>query len=222
MLNWSEIHTVLLDMDGTLLDLHYDNYFWREHLPRRYAEKHRLPIDAAKSDLLSHYQRKEGSLDWYCVDYWSRTLGMDIAQLKTEVQHLIAVQPQVADFLDYLRYLGKTVCLVTNAHPKSLRLKLDKTALGKHFDRIICAHSVGMPKEQPGFWDQVQAIQPFDKDHCVLIDDSLPVLRAAQRYGMRYLVAITQPDSRQPATPVAEFAAIHRFVEIMPNHPLAR
>ena len=39
-LPWSDIDTVLLDMDGTLLDLHFDNHFWLEHLPQRYAELH--------------------------------------------------------------------------------------------------------------------------------------------------------------------------------------
>ncbi|HBT55971.1 MAG TPA: haloacid dehalogenase, partial [Pseudomonas sp.] len=33
MLNWNAIDTVLLDMDGTLLDLHFDNHFWLEHMP---------------------------------------------------------------------------------------------------------------------------------------------------------------------------------------------
>ena len=26
MINWQQIDTVFLDMDGTLLDLHFDNY----------------------------------------------------------------------------------------------------------------------------------------------------------------------------------------------------
>ena len=41
-LPWPEIHTVLLDMDGTLLDLRFDNHFWRELVPERYAERHGL------------------------------------------------------------------------------------------------------------------------------------------------------------------------------------
>ncbi|MCP4043692.1 MAG: haloacid dehalogenase, partial [Gammaproteobacteria bacterium] len=35
VINWNSIHTVLLDMDGTLLDLHFDNQFWLEHVPLR-------------------------------------------------------------------------------------------------------------------------------------------------------------------------------------------
>ena len=32
-LDWTSIDTVLLDMDGTLLDLRFDNWFWQEHVP---------------------------------------------------------------------------------------------------------------------------------------------------------------------------------------------
>ena len=87
MLNWSLINTVLLDMDGTLLDLHYDNHFWLEHVPRRYAEKHALSLEAAKEALRGRYRQAEGTLDWYCVDYWTRELNLDIALLKEEVDH---------------------------------------------------------------------------------------------------------------------------------------
>ena len=33
--DWSCIEVVCLDMDGTVLDLHFDNLFWLEVLPRR-------------------------------------------------------------------------------------------------------------------------------------------------------------------------------------------
>ena len=33
IIDWTRIDTILLDMDGTLLDLGFDNFFWREHVP---------------------------------------------------------------------------------------------------------------------------------------------------------------------------------------------
>jgi putative hydrolase of the HAD superfamily len=216
MLEWNTIDTVLLDMDGTLLDLHFDNYFWREHVPQRYAEKHALPLETAKSTLHMQYLSKEGTMEWYCVDYWTRELGLDIAQLKAEVDHLIAVHPYVIEFLDALRRLGKHVALVTNAHQKSLMLKLNKTALDNHLDQVICAHDVGMPKEDPRFWQQLHNKLPFDAAHTLLIDDSLPVLRSARAYGIQHLLAVYQPDSKTPRKEVADFAAISSFLDIMP------
>ena len=179
MVNWQQIDSVLLDMDGTLLDLYFDNYFWREHVPQRYAEKHNLSIDDAKRTLFPKFRNKEGTMDWYCVDYWSETLELDIAQLKAEVDHLIAIHPYVIEFLDKLRGMNKQVALVTNAHQKSLMLKMDRTALHNHIETIICAHDFGMPKENPDFWGKLQTRLPFEKQRTLLIDDSLSVLRSS-------------------------------------------
>ena len=215
MVNWQEIDTVLLDMDGTLLDLHFDNYFWQHHVPQRYGEKNGMTVEAAKAELYPRFRRVEGTMDWYCIDYWTRELGLDIAVLKEEVDHLIAVHPHVTDFLDAVRKAGKRTVLVTNAHGKSLALKMDRTRLGGHFDALVCAHDLGLPKEHLGFWSKLQAVEPFDRDRSLLVDDSLSVLRSARSYGIRYLLAVLQPDSKGPARDVGDFEAIHRFDEIM-------
>lgn len=216
MIDWDKIETVFLDMDGTLLDLHFDNHFWLSHVPQRYAERHGVNSEDAHADLAGRYQRVVGTIQWYCVDYWTRELALDIAMLKEEVAHLIAVRPDVIDFLSFLRATGKRLTLVTNAHSKSLALKMKRTELGGYFDAIICAHDLGMPKEQTGFWDKLQANEQYDPAVTLLIDDSLPVLRSAREYGIAHLLAIRQPDSRQPAKNVEEFMAIERFSDIMP------
>ena len=216
MLDWTRIDTVLLDMDGTLLDLHYDNHFWLEHVPRRFGEKHGLTLEESKEALRGRYKCVEGTLDWYCVEYWTRELGLDIALLKEEVEHLIAVHPHVLDFLDAVRAAGRRLVLVTNAHGKSLNIKFRRTRLNGHFDSVICAHDIGLPKEQPHFWDRMQQVEPFAKDTALLVDDSLPVLRSARSYGVAQLLAVRNPDSRAPEKDVGEFPAIRSFREILP------
>ena len=216
MLDWQRIQTVLLDMDGTLLDLHFDNYFWREHVPLRYAQKHQISVEHAKETLIPKFRSMEGTMDWYCVDYWSEALELDIARLKAEVEHLIAVHPFVLEFLGQVRKAGKTLALVTNAHQKSLMLKLNKTALHDHLDHIICAHDFGMPKENTLFWDKLQSRLPFEKASSLLIDDSLPVLRSARDYGINWLLAVRNPDSQTPPRTIDEFTAIESFRQILP------
>ncbi len=216
VINWNSIHTVLLDMDGTLLDLRFDNQFWLEHVPLRYAQRHKKEIGEAKSELLRRYRKVEGTMEWYCLDYWTRELGMDIPLLKEEVEHLIAIHPHVVEFLDAMRQLGKRMVLVTNAHGKSLSLKMERTRLGGHFDSIICAHDLGLPKEEPEFWHHLRNREPFDPDTTLLVDDSLAVLRSAHTYGIAHLLAVLHPDSRGPVKDVEEFDAIRNFQDIMP------
>jgi len=217
MIPWHEIDRVFLDMDGTLLDLHFDNHFWREHVPRRYAEHHNLDIEAARSELLPRFRDKEGTMDWYCVDYWSRELGLDIFALKQEVDHLIAVHEHVVEFLEFTRRTGLRTVLLTNAHSKSLQLKMHRTGLDTHFDALVCAHDIGYPKEDPRFWEHLGEHESFQPEATLFIDDSLPVLHSARAFGIRHLLAMRQPDSRSPARTIDEFASIDSFREITPG-----
>jgi putative hydrolase of the HAD superfamily len=215
MIDWNQIDIVMLDMDGTLLDLHFDNHFWLEHVPARYAEANGMPIDQAKNELLARYKSVEGTLEWYCVDHWSRELELDITLLKEEVDHLIAVHPHVIDFLDQLMCAGKERILVTNAHQKSLALKMEKTRLAGFFNQIISSHQLGLPKEHPEFWNRLQNLQPFDRERTLFVDDSLSVLASARGYGIRWLLAILKPDSKEPPREIEAFPAIHDFSEIV-------
>lgn len=218
MFPWRLIDTVLLDMDGTVLDLRFDNHFWLEHMPRRYGEKHGLPPDRARAELLARYRRVEGTLAWYCIDYWSAELDLDVAALKREVEHLIAVRPYAEAFLDALRSAGKRVLLVTNAHRGSLGLKMEKTRLQGHFDALICAHDLGAPKEDRAFWPRLRARQGFDPAATLLVDDNAGILRTAQDYGIAYLLTVLQPDSAHPPRTPDVFPAVRDFAELLPLH----
>jgi 5'-nucleotidase len=219
MIDWHEVDTVFLDMDGTLLDLHFDNHFWLEHVPKRYAERYGLPVDQARIELLARYRQKAGALEWYCVDHWSLELGLDIALLKAEVDHLIALHPYVLDFLAMLQRLGKRRVLVSNAHQKSIALKMQRTPLADHLERIICAHDLGLAKEHPGFWSQLHRIEPFDPARTLFVDDNLDVLQSAREYGFRWLLAVLHPDSTAAERPAAGFPAVRDFSVLLPIRP---
>lgn len=216
MIDWHDVDTVLLDMDGTLLDLRFDNHFWLEHLPARYAELRRLTVAQARAELLPHMRRIEGSIDWYCLDYWSRSLEVCIPSLKREVSHLIAFRPRARDFLAALAAAGKRRVLVTNAHRDAVALKFERTELGGCVDAVISSHDFRLPKEDLGFWERLQGVEPFDPARTVLLDDTARVLRSARDYGIRYLLGVTQPDSGQAPRVWEEFGAVGDFTEIMP------
>lgn len=215
MIDWKQIDTVLLDMDGTLLDLHFDNYFWQEFVPHKYAELHGLSIDTAKQQLKPQFKSMEGQLEWYCLDYWSKALQLDIVGLKADIAHRIAILPHADAFLERLAASPRKVFLVTNAHRDSLALKMDKAPLQHFFDGIISSHDLGLPKEHPEFWQSLHKKQPFDKHTTVLIDDSLSVLRSARNYGIDHLVSISKPDSQLPSRNIEDFIAIEDFRSLM-------
>jgi HAD superfamily hydrolase (TIGR01509 family) len=215
-LPWSDIDTVLLDMDGTLLDLHFDNHFWLQHLPQRYAELHGISRQQADAELLPLFHAHAGQLSWYCTDFWSRELNLSVRDLKREVAHLIALRADADTFLAALRATGKRVVLITNAHRDSLSLKLERVELAPYFDRLISSHDYGYPKEDQQFWHALQTDFNFDPARSLFIDDSLPVLRSARNYGIAHLLAVRQPDSRQAAKDTAEFAAVEDYLALLP------
>ena len=210
-LPWSHIDTVLLDMDGTLLDLHFDDHFWQVHLPRRYAERHGLSEEAAREALLARYRAAEGTLAWYCLDYWSRELGLAVDRLKAEVAHLIRAHPGVIPFLEALGRAGKRRVLVTNAHWAALDLKLARVPLARHLDHIVTSHDLGRPKEDPRLWERLRRVVPFDPRRTLLIDDSEAVLDSARRYGIAHLLTLRRPSSRRAARRRLRYPAIADF-----------
>lgn len=216
IVEWGRVDTVLLDMDGTLLDLYFDNYFWQTHLPRRYADTHGHDPAEALAYLQRRFAEEQGKLNWYCLDFWSEELGLDIVALKREVSHLIAMRPHSAAFLDALKGSGRDVWLVTNAHEDSIGLKLQHTPLRRWLDRIVSSHQLGAAKESAAFWQALQALHPFDPARTLFVDDTVSVLRAARAYGIGQLLCIAHPDSSAPVREVDEFVAVTDFDQVLP------
>ncbi len=219
-LEWERIDTVLLDMDGTLLDKHFDDYFWEQYVPEHYSLLHDISVEEAKEELLNRYRQVENTLEWTDLEYWSHELGLDIPELKIRVNHLIGVHPYVIEFLEYCLGARKKLYLVTNAHFRTLSIKLDKTAIGPWFDRIVCAAEVGLAKEEdPAFWARLEEMLGFDRERTLLADDTEKVLRSAEIYGMGWLVFVARPSSRKPVRYSARYPSIEYFKELIPRRP---
>lgn len=215
MLNWSKIDTVLLDMDGTLLDLHYDSHFWLNVIPAQHALARGISLDAAKADILKRYQAVSGQIQWYCLDYWEQQLSLPIMELKRESQHLIKMREDVPHFLTELKKAGKELILLTNAHPESVMLKFEHTAIDNYLDGVVSTHEYGVSKEQQSLWHQVQKDLGFDKSRTLFVDDSIAVLNAAREYGIEHLLAVANPDSQQPHNEIADYLSVTDYRKII-------
>jgi len=196
--DWSAIRTVCLDMDGTVLDLRFDNLFWLEALPLRWGERHGVPAEEAMTRLRTRFDAKRGTLEWYCVDHWSEELDFDIAALKSELREHIRYLPGAVEFLDAVRALGKRLLLTTNAHPISLAVKERHTGLARHFDTLVSSHEFGVPKESVEFWARLAEHHGVDPVSTLFVDDSAAVLEAARAAGVHAVYQLLRPDSTQP------------------------
>lgn len=212
--DWRSIDTVLLDLDGTLLDLAFDNWFWLELIPATYAARRCLRAEDARSELLPRFRACEGRLDWYCIEHWSRELDLDIAALKRRAAERIVWLPGAPQFLRRVRAAGKRLVLLTNAHPETLRIKDERTGVIAYFDAAFSSHAFGAPKEDPRFWEAVQRAEAFDRDRALFVDDSPAVLRAARAARIRWIYAVRRPDSAALARAHEEFDAVDSVVEL--------
>jgi putative hydrolase of the HAD superfamily len=210
-IKWENIDTVLLDMDGTILDLGFDNFFWQHFLPKTYAEKNDITLEQSKTLLADSYAAVEGKLEWYCLDFWSRRLDIDIAELKLSVSARVAFRPGAIHFLEFLVEQEKNVYLVTNAHRKSLEIKLLNLQFHQYFCDLSSSHDFGFPKEDQKYWQLLQAKYQFDCDRTLFVDDSIKILQSAQDYGIKYCLGITQPDLSRNKIDTAPFDAIDDF-----------
>ena len=217
MIPWHEIDTIMFDMDGTLLDLHFDNYFWLTFIPQIYSQTHGIDEQAAYNLVMEKNQAVRGKLEWYCLDYWEQELQLDVKGLKSQIKHKICIRPNVEALLQELHLEKKRVLLITNAHPASLTLKMEHSGIANYFHERISSHSLQLAKEHHGFWEALKEIEPYDPARTILFDDSLPVLRQAQREGIRHLFAIRQPDSQRPELEAEDFPQVEDFFHVLPS-----
>ena len=218
IIDFDNIETIMLDMDGTLLDLHFDNEFWLNYLPQKYATKKGIGTLESKRILQTKMKSKEGSLDWYSTDFWSSYLGLDVIKLKEDLKHLISERPSAIDFINFLKGLNKKLYIVTNAHPDVINLKLKYVRLNVQMDKIFSSHEFSHPKESMKFWRNLETHVTFCKLDTLFIDDSLPVLRAARNFGIKNTLHINKPDSNKPKNYTKEFTSISNFSELMSSN----
>ena len=210
-----QCETLMLDMDGTILDLAFDNYIWTDLVPRRYAAANNMSFEEARERLIAKYREIQGDLEWYCLDHWNDRLGIDVVKIHHDVTYRIRYLPGALEFLRKVAAQDKRVLLVTNSHPDTLYLKDAVTGLGDYFDGIYTSHAYGHAKESQAFWHALQDDVDFDVETTLFVDDSQPVLQSASEYGVRMLVTVTRPDTSQPVRGGSDFHGVEGVADLI-------
>lgn len=219
VLNWDQVDDVLLDMDGTLLDRHFDNFFFEEELPRRYAAVHRLSFEDSRARLMAMYRSVEGELAWTDLHYWTRRVGIDVVAMHKELDHMIAFLPGAEEFLRDLKRRGKRITVLTNAHQTGVSVKTAKTGLDRYVDRIVDAFEVGYLKMRSEYWPACQRLVGFDPKRSLYVDDDESCLDAARRFGIMGIVHSAKSSSQLPATPSVGFPSVERLPNLLNGTP---
>ena len=197
-IDWQTIDDVLLDMDGTLLDLNYDATFWLKTVYSIVASFTGESGTEIRDRFQKELKKHEGTLAWYCTDRWAEFFGIDLIEAKKQLTHLIRYRPHAKQFLEALRPLPLRTIIATNAHPDVIQLKLDVVPLNTLVDGIVSSHQYGVAKEHPNFWTALFDEYSINPNRAVFMDDSPRVLDAADRAGVREIVEIRHPNLSEP------------------------
>ncbi len=205
----------MLDMDGTLLDLAYDNYMWLEHIPAEYARQNSIGEAQARDVLMAKFRSMEGKLEWYCLDHWSEVLDLDVKELHRKENDRISYLPGAREFLEAVLKHEVRLLLVTNSHSDTLEIKTEVTGITGFFDAIYTSHLIGHAKEDQPFWQALHEAEGFDRETTLFIDDNPSVLESARTFGISMLLNITRPDTRRPPRENRGFPTIESVAALL-------
>lgn len=196
------VKVVSLDMEGTLVDHAFSNAVWEHEIPRLYAEKHGIDVDAALAQVRAEYSTVgEGRTEWYDVDYWFRRLGLegDWRRLIKERVNLINVYPDAAVAL---RRLGEAYPLIVSSNTIREFLELQVAAVGGGFAHAFSAPSdFGMVKKDAGFYRRVLDELSLRPDQVAHVGDHKEFdYLAAKSLGLEAYHLDRSGDAREPDT----------------------
>jgi HAD superfamily hydrolase (TIGR01549 family) len=166
-----DIRIVSFDVDGTLVEGGFMDSIWLEGVPQAYAEKEGLSFEQAFDYVKNEYDKiGEHRIEWYNIDYWLRTFGLDIPYetLFKKYEDELQIYEEVERVLTVLKEDGYELVISSNAATEFIDFQIKP--IKKFFSRIFSATSdFGQVKKTNGFFARVCTIldvKPQAVVHC--------------------------------------------------------
>jgi putative hydrolase of the HAD superfamily len=184
-----DIDCMLVDMDGVILDNTYDNNFWQNQIPGVISKNKNISFEDAKRLAVQIFNYKKNTKEWYDVDYWSNMLNVDIeAEKRSSISFdRIQLYEGVTETLNKLKDNFRLI-LITNAHRKTLNIKLEKYDLNPYFENMICAHELHYVKENIQLWYMLKSRFKLDYTKTLLIEDTINNIKVGLSAGISQAV----------------------------------
>ncbi|MEY2688227.1 MAG: hypothetical protein RL375_2425 [Pseudomonadota bacterium] len=218
----SPLRGVIFDCDGTLVDSEGPALEVLLRLARE--EGADLTIDQADAQFRG--VRMADCARWVAAQRPGRPLGFeaDFIRRVREVSEArfrqgLQALPGAHDLLDLLAAppLALPFCVATNGPRQKVELTLELTGLRARFgDHVFCAYEVGSFKPEPGLFLHAARAIGVPPEHCAVIEDSLPGVRAGLAAGMQVFALLGADelpgDLRGQVTCLDKLAAFGRLL----------
>lgn len=215
---WQEKQHILFNLD-TLLDYSAEQYFWSELLPKAYSSRKQLSLEQAKLFIQSELAEQNGTLNFYCIDYWQAKLGVDVLLLQQQHASQLKFKPYAEKFLFYLDNLKSEhkfkMHVISNEHPKALDVKIRATGLDCFFDKIESSYSYGFLRESKEFWHKYLVNSKIATSSAILFDDNYTVLHNALTSGLK-VVAVNKLMEQLDQNNLSGVTQIDNFGALLP------
>ena len=216
VLNWDRIDDVLIDMDGTLLDRHFDNFFFEEDLPRRYVAMQGLSFDASRGTVNGDVPVGGRELAWTDLHYSSGRVGIDVVAMHLSQLTLIGFLLGAEDFLKAVRIKGKRRA-ATNAHEAGVAVKSAKTGLDRYVGSDRRRVRSGLSQdEMPEYWPG-PAAGWLDSTRAALsmLTTTEMCSAAASHYGIATIIHSAKSSSQLPPVQSSKFASVEHLPALL-------
>jgi beta-phosphoglucomutase len=111
------------------------------------------------------------------------------------VRGTMRLVPGVADFIENAALDGFQLAIVSGALRSEIELILEETGLRPHFAEIVAAEDVNVCKPDPSGYNRARQVLELAPERCVVLEDSLPGLRAARAASLRCaMLATSHPE----------------------------